>query len=149
MNIYKLCAGEPGVIVSDLCHKRNLFPPPCPHPPPLLEDLLDCKVELSLFTFTFTFCSSCSPTGRSSWLQGSCGRSFNFQTVNFVHKILFKFFVLTSQSLLLDSACEFFLPLFSCNQLIPSSYHIALNLATQWCKIMNSKCKIELLTNTF
>ena len=44
--------GEPGVIVSDLCHKRNIFPPPCAHPAPLLEDLFDCKVvlaELSLF----------------------------------------------------------------------------------------------------
>ena len=42
------CAGEPGVIVSDLCHKRNILPPPCAHPAPLLEDLLDCEVELSL-----------------------------------------------------------------------------------------------------
>ena len=50
--------GEPGVIVSDLCHKRNIFPPPCAHPAPLLEDLLDCKVvlaELSLFKLSISY----------------------------------------------------------------------------------------------
>ena len=102
--------GEPGVIVSDLCHKRNIFPPTCAHPAPLLEDLLDCKVlmtKLSLFLFCF-FCSSCSSTGRSFWLQGTFGRTFTFQTINSDTRYFIQFFVLSSQSLLLDQCVRIF-----------------------------------------
>ena len=74
--------GEPGVIVSDLCHKRNIFPPPRAHPAPLLEDLFDCKVvlaELSLFKLS----------------------------ISYIRYFIY-IFVLSSQSLLLDQCVRIF-----------------------------------------
>ena len=131
-------AGEPGVIVSDLCHKRNIFPPPCAHPAPLLEDLLDCEVELSLSLsllfpaplledlldcevllaelLLFLFCFSTHPAPLLEDLLDCkvlLAELSLFKLSISTQDILFSFLFCPHNHFYLTSACDFFLSLFS------------------------------------